>query len=119
MITLIETKNLKSQPTAEGSLTRVIDPGADKTRVEVSTYQVNAGQTHAVPPSDRSRVVYILEGKDAQIIYKGATHTSQRRSGVYLEPNEEASVKAAGGPLTLLYVSVPKHTGKAVDKEVA
>ena len=35
-----------------------------------------------------------------------------RRAGVYLEPGEEATISATGSPLTLLVVSVPKHTAK-------
>jgi mannose-6-phosphate isomerase-like protein (cupin superfamily) len=37
----------------------------------------------------------------------------QRRAGVYLEPGEEATVTASDSPLSLLIVTVPKHTGKA------
>jgi len=60
-------------------------------------------------------VVYITEGKDAEVSFKAATYTGQRGCGVYLEPNEEAVIKASGTPLVLLSVTVPKHTGKAID----
>lgn len=115
MITVIDTLNLKSNPTPEGSVRHMIHPSADQTRVQVSRYEVDAGKTfQAAASADRTQVVYLLEGKDAQITYKGSTHTAQRRCGVYLEPGEEASVKAAGSGLTILFVSVPKHTAKAV-----
>jgi mannose-6-phosphate isomerase-like protein (cupin superfamily) len=63
--------------------------------------------------------VYILEGKDAKSSYTKAgttiDRTSGRRAGVYLEPGEQASVSAAGTPLTLLLVTVPKHKDKPTD----
>jgi len=117
MINVIDTKNLKSMPTSEGSLRQILDPG--KIRTEVSRYEVDAGKTHRVAPGHRTRVVYILEGNGADVTFtsagKTSTHKAPRRSGVYLEPKEEAVFKASGGPLVLLHVSVPKHTGKAID----
>jgi len=58
-----------------------------------------------------------LEGQNARITHTSADaaaeHIGQRRSGIYLEPSEEATVTASGTPLVLLLVTVPKHTGKA------
>jgi mannose-6-phosphate isomerase-like protein (cupin superfamily) len=70
-----------------------------------------------VTRSDRSQVVYVLEGADATLTHtsagKTAEHKAQRRVGVYLEPGEEATVAASSTPLKLLVVTVPKHTGRA------
>jgi mannose-6-phosphate isomerase-like protein (cupin superfamily) len=66
--------------------------------------------------SEKTQVVYILEGRDAKVTYTSAghtvDHTAQRRSGAYLEPGEEATVTATETALVLLLVTVPKHTGK-------
>jgi mannose-6-phosphate isomerase-like protein (cupin superfamily) len=95
----------------------MLDPSADGTRVRVSVMDVDAGKTYRLAPSERTQVVYILEGNEATVTHRrtGETkqYTAQRRAGVYLEPSEEATVTASAGPLTLLLVSVPKHTGKA------
>src|SRR5204862_135409 len=69
-------------------------------------------------PADRTQVAYALEGEGARLSHTSAgqtqDHALPRRAGVYLEPGEEASI-TAGTPLTLLVVSVPKHTGKPND----
>src|SRR5205814_5859077 len=73
-------------------------------------------QTDRTAGGDRTQAAYIPEGRDARIPHTraGATaeHLAQRRTGVYLEPSEEATITASGTPLTLLLVTVPKHTGK-------
>lgn len=118
MITVIDTNATKSASVPEGTAQHILTPANDKTMVDVAKFEVASGKTHRVAPSDRTQVVYIMEGKDAEVTYskggKSEVHTAQRRSGVYLEPGEEASVKAAGSPVILLQVTVPKHTGKAV-----
>jgi mannose-6-phosphate isomerase-like protein (cupin superfamily) len=95
----------------------VLDSSEDGTRVHVAIKEIDRGNTYSVSRSDRTQVVYILEGKRGRFAYTNATgtvqHTGQRRSGIYLEPSEEATVTAADTPLTLLLVTVPKHTGKA------
>jgi mannose-6-phosphate isomerase-like protein (cupin superfamily) len=117
MITVIDTTSRKGTPTPEGTVQQILTPSSDKTRVEVAKHEVAAGKTHRVPRSERTQVAYILEGKDAEVTFtkggKSTTNLAQRRSGVYLEPNEEAVIKASTTPLVLLLVTVPKHTGKA------
>ena len=117
MITVINVENKPRQRVPEGHVRNVLDSSADGTRVHVAIVEIEAGGTHRVPASDRTQVVYLLEGRDARITHTragaAAEHVAQRRSGVYLEPSEEATVTAAGTPLTLLSVTVPKHTGKA------
>src|SRR6185369_16513557 len=118
MITIIDTTSRKSTPIAEGTVRPILTQSNDKTRVEVIKYEVASGKTHHVAPSDRTQVIYILEGKGAEVTFtkagKTTVHTGQRGSGAYLEPSEEAAIKASGTPLVLLLVTVPKHTGKAV-----
>jgi mannose-6-phosphate isomerase-like protein (cupin superfamily) len=117
VITVINVENKPRQRVPEGHVRNVLDSSADGTRVHVAIVEIEAGGTHRLPASDRTQVVYILEGRDARITHTragaAAEHVAQRRSGVYLEPSEEATVTAAGTPLTLLSVTVPKHTGKA------
>src|SRR6185295_18231329 len=100
----------------EGQVRRVLGTAEDATRVHVELYDISAGKTFRLAPSDRTQVVYILEGKDATITHtqagKSTAHQAQRRNGVYLEPSEEATVTSAG-PLSLFVLTVPKHTGKA------
>ena len=73
--------------------------------------------TQVVPSPSGDLVAYILEGKNAKVSYtsggKTAERTAQRRTGVYLEPGEQASITAAETALVLMLITVPKHTGKA------
>ncbi len=116
MIAVIDVGRTTKTPIQEGHARHVLVPSENGTRVHVAIKDVDPGKTSRVAPSDRTQVVYILDGNDAIVTHTragGATeYTAQRRAGVYLEPSEEATVGASGSPLVLLLVTVPKHTGK-------
>jgi mannose-6-phosphate isomerase-like protein (cupin superfamily) len=99
----------------------ILFPPDDGTRVQVSLEEVDPGKTRHLASRDRTQVAYILDGQDAVITRTAAgtraEHASPRRAGVYLEPGEDASITAAGAGLTLLIVTVPKHTGKPAGGE--
>jgi mannose-6-phosphate isomerase-like protein (cupin superfamily) len=117
MISVIQADKKPRTPVPGGHVRDILAPSLDGTRVHVAIREVDPVGTCRLAPSDRTQTVYILEGKDAKVTHTKAGGTSeyvaQRRSGVYLEPGEEATVRASDTPLVLLLVSVPKHTGKA------
>ena len=118
MIKVIDVESKPRQRLPEGHSRNVLDPAQDGTRVHVAIKEIDPGKTWRIQASDRTQVAYILEGGNARIVHttaSGATreHVAQRRSGVYLEPSEEAIVTAVSTSLTVLLVTVPKHTGKA------
>jgi mannose-6-phosphate isomerase-like protein (cupin superfamily) len=120
MIQVIDAEKKPRKAIAEGHVKDVLAPAEDRTRVHVAVVEVEQGKTYRLAAShDRTQVVYILEGKDARVTHTkgGATteHVGQRRTGVYLEPKEDAAVTASASPLTLFVLTVPKHTGKPVD----
>lgn len=119
MITVIDIGGKSRTPTPEGHVRRVLGAGESGTRVEVAIQEVEAGRTLQMKPSDRTRVAYLLEGKDAAVTHtaggRTARHEAQRRTGAYLEPGEEATITASSTPLVLLLVTVPKHTGRATN----
>jgi len=121
MITVIDVETKPRTAVAEGRVRNVLLPSDDRTRVHVSVEEVDPGKTRSLTSGDRTQVAYILEGQDAKVVYttvgKTAEYTSSRRSGIYLEPGEEATITAARTPLVLLLVSVPKHTGKPTGTE--
>jgi mannose-6-phosphate isomerase-like protein (cupin superfamily) len=116
MIKVINAESKPRTPIPEGHVRNVLAPSDDGTRVHVAVEDVDPGKTCRLAPSSRTQVVYIQEGKDAKVTHTSAgqtaEYTGQRRSGVYVEPGEEATVTASGTPLLLLLVTVPKHTGK-------
>jgi redox-sensitive bicupin YhaK (pirin superfamily) len=116
VIKVIDIESKAKTPVAEGRVRNILGPSHEGTRVQVAIEEVDAGKTCRLSASDKTQVAYILEGKDAKVAYtaagKTADHTAQRRAGVYLEPGESATITASGSPLTLLLVTVPKHTAK-------
>ena len=122
MIQVIDAEKKSRKPMAEGHVKHVLAPAEDRTRVHVAIAEVDHGKTYRVAASDdRTQIVYILKGKDANVSHTRADATTdyvaQRRTGVYLEPKEETTVTASGGPLVLFLLTVPKHTGKATGTE--
>jgi len=123
---MIKVINIDSQtriPVEDGHVRNILGPADGGTRVQVVSEEVDPGQTSRLAVSDRTQVVYILEGNDAKIRHtiagKTSEHTAQRRAGLYLEPGEEATVTASATPLLLLRITVPKHTGKPTASEPA
>ena len=116
MIRVIDVESKPKTQVPEGSVRTILSPAEDATRVQVAIEEVQAGRTRRVAASDRTQVAYILEGDGAEIAFtsggNASRHRTSRRAGIYLEPGEEATLTAAGAPLVLLFVSVPKHTGK-------
>jgi mannose-6-phosphate isomerase-like protein (cupin superfamily) len=116
MIKVIEIESRPTVAQQEGQVRTVLGSAEQPTRVHVSVQNVDAGQTCRFVLSDRTQVIYLLEGDEAKVHFTSASgtveHTARRRNGVYLEPGEEAAITASRGPLVLLVVSVPKHRGK-------
>lgn len=116
MITVIDVASKPRTATSEGHATTVLSPRGDGTRVEVALREVEAGKTFRVAASDRTQVAYVLEGTNGALTHTAGArrteHRALRRTGVYLEPGEEAAITASTTPLTLLLVTVPKHTGR-------
>jgi mannose-6-phosphate isomerase-like protein (cupin superfamily) len=116
MIKVIDIETKPRTPLAEGHVRNVLSPSDDRTRVYVAIEEVDPGKTCRLAPGDKTQVAYVLEGEDARVAYTSAGKTTEqaapRRSGVYLEPGEEAAITASGTPLVLLLVTVPKHTGR-------
>jgi mannose-6-phosphate isomerase-like protein (cupin superfamily) len=116
MIKVIDVESKPSTPNGAGRVRNILGAGDGGTRVHAAIAEVDPGKTYRLAASDRTQVVYILEGNDANVTYatgdQKSERTAQRRTGVYLEPGEEAAVTATASPLKLLLVTVPKHTGK-------
>jgi quercetin dioxygenase-like cupin family protein len=116
MITVINIPSRANVPIAAGRIRSVLDPAEQGTRAAVDVVEVDPGRTLRLERSEKTRVAYVLDGEAAvQHTRSGSTttHNAPRRTGVYLEPGEDAAVTAStAAPTTLLLVSVPKHAGK-------
>jgi mannose-6-phosphate isomerase-like protein (cupin superfamily) len=116
MITVIDIGTRPQVATVDGHVRNILSETETGTRATVAVRDVEPGKTFLVARTDRTQVVYVLEGKDVSLTYTSAGQTTeyqtQRRVGVYLEPGEEATVTASSSPLKLLVVTVPKHIGR-------
>ena len=119
MIKVISTTSTARTPVAGGQLRSVLGPSEEGTRVRAAILDVEAGTTSEVAASDRTQLLYVLDGEGAHLTYTSGggseAHALPRRAGVYLEPGEAAAVTAGRTPLVLLMVSVPKHTARPAD----
>ncbi len=119
MIKVIDIAQKKRIATPDGHVRTILGPGEEGTRVEVAFREVDPGMTLHIASSDRTQVAYLLEGAGATWTHasggRSREHDARRRTGVYLEPGEEATLRASTTPLTLLMVTVPKHTGRSTD----
>lgn len=117
MITVIDIAGKASTATSEGRVRTVLSPQQDGVRVEVALRDVDAGKTFRLARSEKTQVAYVLEGNGGTLTHtrsgQATEHALRRRSGVYLEPGEEAALTAGTTPLSLLVVTVPKHTERA------
>src|SRR5215218_1624855 len=110
MINVIDVASRTRTAIPEGHMRTILGPSDAGTRVQVVLKEVDPGKTARVAASDTTQVVYILEGQDAKVTHTSAgttvDRTAGRRTGVYLEPSEEATVSAGNTPLVLLLVTV-------------
>jgi mannose-6-phosphate isomerase-like protein (cupin superfamily) len=117
MITVIDIGTRPQVATVDGHVRTILSEADTGTRATVAVRDVEPGKTFLVARTDRTQVVYVLEGKDVSLTYtsggKTTEYQAQRRVGLYLEPGEEATVTASTSPLKLLVVTVPKHIGRA------
>jgi mannose-6-phosphate isomerase-like protein (cupin superfamily) len=118
MIKVIDIESRPRVPAAGGTVRNILGPSDEGTRVQVAVGNIDAGQAHRLEVSDHTQVAYILEGDGARVTHTTAgrtiDHDAPRRSGIYLEPGEQATITAGAAPLVLLLVTVPKHKGKPV-----
>ncbi len=116
MIKVIDIESRDRVPVAEGHVRKILGPSEEGTRVQIAVENVDPGKTCRLSTSDQTQIAYILEGTDAKVSFtiagKSGEQIAQRRSGIYLEPGEQATITASATPLVLLLVAVPKHTGK-------
>jgi mannose-6-phosphate isomerase-like protein (cupin superfamily) len=118
VIKIINIGTKTATAAAAGTVRGILGP-EEGTRVRVALQKVDAGKVLRLTPGDQTQVAYVLEGTDGRVTHQAGgqpqEHPLPRRSGVYLEPGEEAAIAAAGTPLTLLMVAVPKHSAKPTD----
>lgn len=117
MIKVIDVDGAAGAAVHDARVRNILGPPEEATRVQVALVDVQPGGAWRLARAGSTQVAYVLEGTGARITHTrngtSTEHASPRRSGVYLEPGEEAVITAAGSPVRLLVVAVPKHTARA------
>ena len=117
MITVIDIGSRTQAPTTEGHVRNVLGATETGTRVSVAVREVDPGKTYRCTRSDRTQVIYILDGTDATLAHTSAGKTAERQGAATRRHLPRAwrgsDRRRVGTPLKLLVVTVPKHTGRA------
>ena len=105
----IDTTRLPREKTAEGEYTEILnDKLAGAKNVVGSLRWLKSGEKYHAAPSDRHRLIYLMEGQGS-ITLENKSHDVTQGMGVYLGPSESATVAAAeGASLKLFQLVVPQ-----------
>ena len=76
MIQVINAEKKARTSTAEGHVKNILAPSEDGTRVHFAIEEVDPGKTRHFAASNRTQIVYILEGKDAKVSHTRAGATA-------------------------------------------
>jgi quercetin dioxygenase-like cupin family protein len=107
-LTFIDTKSLPKQKTAQGEATEVLNEKLVGAKNVVATLRwLSAGERFDAKPADKHQLIYLVEG-DGSIELDGKDYDVRKGAGVYLGPDEGATVSAgSGGSLKLFHLVVP------------
>jgi hypothetical protein len=107
-LTFIDTNKLPKVKTPQGEVTEVLNEklvGAKN--VLAALRWLKAGDQFEAKPAGNHQLIYLVEGK-GRISLNGKDYDVAKGAGVYLGPDEGATISAAaGGSLKLFHLRVP------------
>jgi quercetin dioxygenase-like cupin family protein len=108
-LTFIDTNTLPRVQTPQGTVTEVLNQQLVGAKNVFGTLRVlEAGQSFTAEPSDKHQLIYVMDG-DASITLNGKSYDVKKGAGVYLGPQEGASLAApAAGSTKLFHLIVPQ-----------
>jgi quercetin dioxygenase-like cupin family protein len=107
-LTFIDTNKLPKVKTPDGEVTEVLNEklvGAKN--VKGVLHWLNASQKFDAKPAGRHQLIYLMEG-EGRIRLDGKDYDVKKGAGIYLGPDEGATIMAANGPLKLFHLVVPR-----------
>lgn len=107
-LTFIDTNKLPRQKTPQGEATEVLNERLVGAKNVLATLRwLKAGEQLDARPAGKHQLIYLMEGK-GRIQLDGKDYDVAKGAGVYLGPDESASIApAAGASLKLLHLVVP------------
>jgi glyoxylate utilization-related uncharacterized protein len=101
--TFIDTNSLPRVKTPNGTVTEVLNEQlAGAKSVKAKLHWLRDGETLEAGGPGAHQLVYLMDGQ-ASIKLGGKDYDVKKGNGVYLEPSETASVKAAQGASVKLF----------------
>ena len=105
--TFIDTKELPRVAGFEGEFTEILNAELAGARNVLGTLRwLQPGESFRAAPEGKHQLLYLMEGS-AVISLEGKDYEVAKGSGVYLGPEDHASIRAAS-PLKLFHLVVPK-----------
>jgi quercetin dioxygenase-like cupin family protein len=103
----IDTNKLPSTKTPYGEVKPILNEAiAGAKNVVVELRWVDAGQTFKAEPKDRHQLIYFMEGAGKiKINVDGKDYEVGKGAGVYLGPQEAASITALGSKAKLFHIT--------------
>ncbi|MEX0590519.1 MAG: AraC family ligand binding domain-containing protein [Xanthobacteraceae bacterium] len=107
-VTFIDTNKLPKQKTPHGDVTEVLNQQLVGAKNIVAAMRwLKAGDTFDAKPAGKHQLVYLVDGKGS-IRLNGKNYDVGKGAGVYLAPDEGATIApAAGASLKLFHLVVP------------
>lgn len=108
-LTFIETAKLPRVHTPQGDMTEVLNEQLAGAKNVLGTLRwLNAGEKFTADASDKHQLIYLMDG-NANIGLEGKSYDVKKGAGVYLGPQETATLTApAGGSAKLFHLVVPQ-----------
>jgi glyoxylate utilization-related uncharacterized protein len=108
-LTFIETNQLPRLKTPQGEATEVLNQQLAGAKNVLGTLRwLNAGERFAAKASDKHQLIYLMEG-EASINLEQKDYAVKKGAGVYLGPQETATITAGrGSSAKLFHLVVPQ-----------
>jgi len=96
-LTFINTNQLPRVKTPQGEATEVLNQQLAGAKNVLGTLRwLNSGEKFAAEPSDKHQLIYLMEG-EARINLEQKDYAVKKGAGVYLGPQETATITAGPG----------------------
>jgi glyoxylate utilization-related uncharacterized protein len=108
-LTFIDTNQLPRVKTPQGEATEVLNQQLAGAKNVLGTLRwLNAGEKFAAEANDKHQLIYLMDG-EASINLEQRDYAVKKGAGVYLGPQEAATITAASGsPVKLFHLVVPQ-----------
>jgi glyoxylate utilization-related uncharacterized protein len=109
MLTFIDTNKLPRKQTDEGEVTEVLNRDLCGAKNVVAALRwLKSGEKFRAEAAEKHQLLYLMEG-GGSVRLEDKDYDLSKGAGVYLGPEESATIQpAAGASLKLLHLVVPK-----------